>query len=37
VPTPQTRPGESAGVPVASSLAAAVRAVLDGPWPPSWA
>ena len=36
VPTPQTRPEETAGVPVAPTLAAAVRAVLDGWWPPSW-
>jgi histidinol-phosphate phosphatase family protein len=36
VPTPQTRPEETAGVPVAPSLSAAVRAVLDGRWPPSW-
>jgi histidinol-phosphate phosphatase family protein len=36
VPTPQTRPGEMAGVPVAPSLPAAARAVLDGWWPPSW-
>jgi histidinol-phosphate phosphatase family protein len=36
VPTPQTRPEETAGVPVAASLPAAVRAVLDGVWPPSW-
>ena len=36
VPTPQTRPEETAGVPVAPSLRAAVRAVLDGCWPPSW-
>jgi histidinol-phosphate phosphatase family protein len=37
VPTPQTRPEETTGVPVASTLSAAVRAVLDGGWPPSWA
>jgi histidinol-phosphate phosphatase family protein len=36
VPTPQTRPEETVGVPVAPSLPAAVRAVLDGVWPPSW-
>jgi histidinol-phosphate phosphatase family protein len=36
VPTPQTRPEETVGVPVAPSLAAAVQAVLDGPWPPNW-
>jgi histidinol-phosphate phosphatase family protein len=36
VPTPQTLPVETAGVPVAPSLPAAVRAVLDGPWPASW-
>jgi hypothetical protein len=36
VPTPQTLPVETAGVPVARSLPAAVRAVLDGPWPASW-
>jgi HAD superfamily hydrolase (TIGR01662 family) len=36
VPTPQTRPEETAGVPVAPSLPAAVRAVLDGVWPRSW-
>jgi histidinol-phosphate phosphatase family protein len=36
VPTPQTRAEETAGVPVATSLSAAVRAVLDGRWPPSW-
>jgi len=36
VPTPQTRPEETVGVPSAPSLAAAVHAVLDGPWPPSW-
>jgi histidinol-phosphate phosphatase family protein len=36
VPTAQTRPGETAGVPAASDLTAAVRAVLDGPWPASW-
>jgi histidinol-phosphate phosphatase family protein len=36
VPTPQTRPEETAGVPVAPSLQAAIRAVLDGRWPPSW-
>jgi histidinol-phosphate phosphatase family protein len=36
VPTPQTRQQETAGVPIAPSLAAAVHAALDGPWPPSW-
>jgi HAD superfamily hydrolase (TIGR01662 family) len=36
VPTPRTQPKETAGVPVAPSLPAAVQAVLDGPWPPSW-
>lgn len=36
VPTPQTRPEETVGVPVAPSLPAAVRAVLDGRWPPAW-
>ena len=36
VPTPQTRLEETVGVPSAPSLAAAVHAVLDGPWPPSW-
>jgi histidinol-phosphate phosphatase family protein len=36
VPTPQTRPAETVGVPVAPSLPAAVHAVLGGPWPVSW-
>jgi beta-phosphoglucomutase-like phosphatase (HAD superfamily) len=36
VPTPQTLPVETEGVPVAPSLPAAVHAVLDGPWPASW-
>lgn len=36
VPTPQTLPVETAGVPVAASLPAAVHAMLDGPWPASW-
>jgi histidinol-phosphate phosphatase family protein len=36
VPTPQTRQPETAGVPIAPSLAAAVHAALDGPWPPTW-
>ena len=36
VPTPQTRPEETVGVPVAPSLPASVHAVLDGVWPSSW-
>ncbi len=36
VPTPQTQPAETVGVPVAPSLPAAVQAILAGPWPPSW-
>jgi histidinol-phosphate phosphatase family protein len=36
VPTQQTRPEETVGVPVAHTLDAAVHAVLHGPWPPSW-
>jgi histidinol-phosphate phosphatase family protein len=36
VPTPQTRPAETAGVPAAAALADAVAAVLSGRWPPSW-
>jgi histidinol-phosphate phosphatase family protein len=36
VPTPQTLPAETVGVPIAPSLPAAVHAVLDGPWPASW-
>jgi histidinol-phosphate phosphatase family protein len=36
VPTPVTRPSETAGVPAVASLAEAVGAVLGGAWPQSW-
>ncbi len=36
VPTPQTRPEETVGVPAAPGLTAAAQAVLDGDWPRTW-
>ena len=36
VPTPATRPGETAGVPTAAGLTEAVAALLDGRPLPSW-
>jgi D-glycero-D-manno-heptose 1,7-bisphosphate phosphatase len=36
VPTPVTRPEETAGTPFAATLADAVAAILDGPPLPSW-
>ena len=36
VPTPHTRPEETAGVPVAVGVGDAVAAVLAGQWPPCW-
>ena len=36
VPTPHTRPEETAGVPVAAGVGDAVAAVLAGQWPPCW-
>jgi histidinol-phosphate phosphatase family protein len=36
VPTPQTRPEETAGVPTVGTLASAVTAALGGVWPRSW-
>lgn len=36
VPTPQTRPEETAGVPTAAGINGAVAAVLAGQWPSCW-